>query len=164
MTSWPKMHVNVVLHHSDILHLGILRAVTAICLPDRPSLYEQTSFNCVDFRLRSAEHSSELDALLSLARKFAPEVKLMIYVIMIPKKKKALRDSYIQHTFLLHILFFLPQYLHTNRVIIHHYQELVLRYLSKYSYLSFLFLFTPLRYKLISNLPNFYKYFFLINN
>ena len=43
MTSWPKMHVNVVLHHSDILHLGILRAVTAICLPDRPSLYEQTS-------------------------------------------------------------------------------------------------------------------------
>ena len=43
MTSWPKMHVNVVLHHSDILHLGILRAVTAICLPDRPGLYEQTS-------------------------------------------------------------------------------------------------------------------------
>ena len=35
-------------------------------------LYSQTSFNCVDFRLRSAEHSSELDALLSLARKFAP--------------------------------------------------------------------------------------------
>ena len=25
-------------------------------------LYSQTSFNCVDFRLRSAEHSSELDA------------------------------------------------------------------------------------------------------
>ena len=37
------MQVNVVLHHSDILHLGILRAVTAICLPDRPGLYEQTS-------------------------------------------------------------------------------------------------------------------------
>ena len=35
-------------------------------------LYSQTSFNFVDFRLRSAEHSSELDALLSLARKFAP--------------------------------------------------------------------------------------------
>ena len=35
-------------------------------------LYSQTSFNCVDFRLRSAEHSSELDALPSLARKFAP--------------------------------------------------------------------------------------------
>ena len=31
-------------------------------------LYSQTSFNFVDFRLRSAEHSSELDALLSLAR------------------------------------------------------------------------------------------------
>ena len=72
MVLLTKMHVNVVLHHSDILHLGILRAVTAICLPDRPGLYEQTSFNCVDFRLRSAEHSSELDALLSLARKFAP--------------------------------------------------------------------------------------------
>ena len=40
--------------------------------PGRPGLYEQTSFNCVDFRLRSAEHSSELDALPSLARKFAP--------------------------------------------------------------------------------------------
>src|SRR5574344_1447069 len=36
-------------------------------------LYSQTSFNFVDFRLRSAEHSSELDALLSLARKFAPK-------------------------------------------------------------------------------------------
>ena len=36
-------------------------------------LYSQTSFNFVDFRLRSAEHSSELDALLSLARKFAPQ-------------------------------------------------------------------------------------------
>ena len=35
-------------------------------------LYSQTSFNFVDFRLRSAEHSSELDALLSLAREFAP--------------------------------------------------------------------------------------------
>ena len=34
--------------------------------------YSQTSFNFVDFRLHSAEHSSELDALLSLARKFAP--------------------------------------------------------------------------------------------
>ena len=34
-------------------------------------LYSQTSFNFVDFRLRSAEHSSELDALLSLAREFA---------------------------------------------------------------------------------------------
>ena len=73
MVLLTKMHVTVVLHHSDIQHLGILRAVTAICLPDRPSLYEQTSFNCVDFRLRSAEHSSELDALLSLARKFAPK-------------------------------------------------------------------------------------------
>ena len=31
-------------------------------------LYSQTSFNFVDFRLHSAEHSSELDALLSLAR------------------------------------------------------------------------------------------------
>ena len=30
-----KMHVIVVLHHSDIQHSGILRAVTAICLPDR---------------------------------------------------------------------------------------------------------------------------------
>ena len=40
--------------------------------PGRPGLYSQTSFNCVDFRLRSAEHSSELDALPSLARKFAP--------------------------------------------------------------------------------------------
>ena len=36
-------------------------------------LYSQTSFNCVDSRLHSAEHSSELDALLSLARKFAPK-------------------------------------------------------------------------------------------
>ena len=35
-------------------------------------LYSQTSFNCVDFRLRPAEHLSALDALLSLARKFAP--------------------------------------------------------------------------------------------
>ena len=41
--------------------------------PGRPGLYSQTSFNFVDFRLRSAEHSSELDALLSLARKFAPK-------------------------------------------------------------------------------------------
>ena len=41
--------------------------------PGRPGLCSQTSFNCVDFRLRSAEHSSELDALLSLARKFAPK-------------------------------------------------------------------------------------------
>ena len=41
--------------------------------PGRLGLYEQTSFNFVDFRLRSAEHSSELDALLSLARKFAPK-------------------------------------------------------------------------------------------
>ena len=31
-------------------------------------LYSQTSSNFVDFRLRSAEHSSKLDALLSLAR------------------------------------------------------------------------------------------------
>ena len=36
--------------------------------PGRLGLYEQTSFNCVDSRLHSAEHSSELDALLSLAR------------------------------------------------------------------------------------------------
>ena len=43
MVLLTKMHVNVVLHHSDILHLGILRAVTAICLPGRPGLYEQTS-------------------------------------------------------------------------------------------------------------------------
>ena len=41
--------------------------------PGRLGLYSQTSFNFVDFRLRSAEHSSELDALLSLARKFAPQ-------------------------------------------------------------------------------------------
>ena len=41
-------------------------------------LYSQTSFNFVDFRLRSAEHSSELDALLSLARKFAPAGLLVI--------------------------------------------------------------------------------------
>ena len=55
--------------------------------PGRLGLYEQTSsrpqgvarelltqqkVNFVDSRLRSAEHSSELDALLSLARKFAP--------------------------------------------------------------------------------------------
>ena len=33
----------------------------------------QASSNFVDFRLRSAEHSSELDALLSLARIFAPK-------------------------------------------------------------------------------------------
>ena len=46
--------------------------------PGRPGLYEQTSFNCVDFRLRSAEHSSELDALLSLARKFAPKGLLVV--------------------------------------------------------------------------------------
>ena len=42
-------------------------------------LYSQTSFNCVDFRLRSAEHSSELDALLSLARKFAPAGLLVVF-------------------------------------------------------------------------------------
>ena len=41
--------------------------------PGRLGLYSQTSFNCVDSRLHSAEHSSELDALLSLARKFAPK-------------------------------------------------------------------------------------------
>ena len=41
-------------------------------------LYEQASFNCVDFRLRSAEHSSELDALLSLAREFAHKGLLVI--------------------------------------------------------------------------------------
>ena len=41
-------------------------------------LYSQTSFNFVDFRLRSAEHSSELDALLSLARKFAPTGLLVV--------------------------------------------------------------------------------------
>ena len=46
--------------------------------PGRPGLYEQTSFNCVDFRLRSAEHSSELDALLSLARKFATKGLLVV--------------------------------------------------------------------------------------
>ena len=34
-------------------------------------LYSQTSFNCVDSRLHSAEHSNEFDALLSLAREFA---------------------------------------------------------------------------------------------
>ena len=33
MVLLTKMHVTVVLHHSDIQHLGILRAVTAICLP-----------------------------------------------------------------------------------------------------------------------------------
>ena len=43
-------------------------------LTGKPAVwYSQTSFNCVDFRLRSVEHSSELDALLSLARKFAPK-------------------------------------------------------------------------------------------
>ena len=36
--------------------------------PGRPGLYSQTSSNFVDFRLRSAEHSSELDALHLLAR------------------------------------------------------------------------------------------------
>ena len=42
-------------------------------LTGKPAVwYSLTSFNCVDFQLRSAEHSSELDALLSLARKFAP--------------------------------------------------------------------------------------------
>ena len=42
-------------------------------MPGRLGLYDQTSFNCVDSRLHSAEHSSELDALHSLAREFAPQ-------------------------------------------------------------------------------------------
>ena len=46
--------------------------------PGRPGLYSQTSFNCVDSRLHSAEHSSELDALLSLAREFAHKGLLVV--------------------------------------------------------------------------------------
>ena len=46
--------------------------------PGRPGLYEQASFNCVDSRLHSAEHSNEFDALLSLAREFAPAGLLVV--------------------------------------------------------------------------------------
>ena len=46
--------------------------------PGRPGLYSQASFNCVDSRLHSAEHSSELDALLSLAREFAHKGLLVV--------------------------------------------------------------------------------------
>ena len=56
---------------TSLLNPPILRREN---LTGKPAvLYSQTSFNFVDFRLRSAEHSSELDALLSLARKFAPK-------------------------------------------------------------------------------------------
>ena len=41
-------------------------------------LYSQTSFNCVDSRLHSAEHSNEFDALLSLAREFAHKGLLVV--------------------------------------------------------------------------------------
>ena len=41
-------------------------------------LYSQTSFNCVDSRLLSAEHSNEFDALLSLAREFAHKGLLVV--------------------------------------------------------------------------------------
>ena len=46
--------------------------------PGRPGLYSQASFNCVDSRLHSAEHSNEFDALLSLAREFAHKGLLVI--------------------------------------------------------------------------------------
>ena len=46
--------------------------------PGRLGLYSQTSFNCVDSRLHSAEHSNEFDALLSLAREFAHKGLLVI--------------------------------------------------------------------------------------
>ena len=41
-------------------------------------LYSQASFNCVDSRLHSAEHSNEFDALLSLAREFAHKGLLVV--------------------------------------------------------------------------------------
>ena len=49
--------------------IGFFRKLPRPLLTGKPAvLYSQTSFNFVDFRLHSAEHSSELDALLSLAR------------------------------------------------------------------------------------------------
>ena len=72
----PPSPLNLKRGSTSLLNPPILRREDL--KPGRPGLYSQTSFNCVDSRLHSAEHSNEFDALLSLAREFAHKGLLVI--------------------------------------------------------------------------------------